>query len=94
MDNQSIFDYLKKAAPDGRVYVENGSLPDGHAAAKQSVKSEFYNHYVAHAPMEPYTVLAQVEDDQVTVWASTQAPFRVQANSSRNSWIYRKKRFM
>jgi len=77
VDNQSIFDYLKKAAPAGRVYVEEGSLPDGHAASKQKVKSEFYNHYVAHAPIEPYTVLAHVEDKQVTVWASTQAPFRV-----------------
>ncbi|HDY90415.1 MAG TPA: hypothetical protein ENH82_20130, partial [bacterium] len=77
VNNQSIFDYLKKAAPDGRVYVEQGSLPDGHAAAKQIVESEFYNHYVAHAPSEPYSVLAHVEDGQVTVWASTQAPFRV-----------------
>jgi isoquinoline 1-oxidoreductase len=77
VDNQSIFDYLKKAAPDGRIHVENGNLPDGHAAAKQRVESEFYNHYVAHAPIEPYAVLAHVEDEQVTVWASTQAPFRV-----------------
>jgi isoquinoline 1-oxidoreductase len=79
VDNKSIFDYLKKAAPDGRVHVEKGSLPDGHAAAKKNVKSEFYNHYVAHAPSEPYAVLAHVEDEQVTVWASTQAPFRVRA---------------
>jgi isoquinoline 1-oxidoreductase len=27
--------------------------------------------------MEPYAVLAHVEDEKVTVWASTQAPFRV-----------------
>ncbi len=77
VDHTSIFDYLKNAAPDGRVYVENGSLPDGHAAAKKIVKSEFYNHYVAHAPIEPYAVLAHVEDEVVSVWASTQAPFRV-----------------
>ena len=78
VDNQSIFDYLKKAAPDGRIHIEKGSIPDGHAAAKQRVESEFYNHYVAHAPQEPYAVLAHVEDEKVTVWASTQAPFRVQ----------------
>jgi len=77
VDNQSIFDYLKKVAPEGRVYVENGNLIDGHAAAKQRIKSEFFNHYVAHAPIEPYTVLVHVEDEQVNVWASTQAPFRV-----------------
>ena len=79
VDNKSIFDYLKKAAPDGRVYVEQGSLSNGKASAKKQIKSEFYNHYVAHSPMEPYTVLANVKDEQVTVWASTQAPFQVQA---------------
>ena len=77
VDDQSIFDFLKKAAPDGNVYVEKGSLPNGHAAAKKRVESEFYNHYVAHAPIEPYAVLANVENEQVTVYASTQAPFRV-----------------
>jgi isoquinoline 1-oxidoreductase len=77
VNNQSIFDYLKKAAPDGRIHVEKGNLSDGHASAKQSVESEFYNHYVAHAPIEPYAVLAHVEDKHVTVYASTQAPFRV-----------------
>jgi nicotinate dehydrogenase subunit B len=79
VDNQSIFDHLKKIAPDGRVYTEKGNLSDGHAAANQVVQSEFYNHYVAHAPIEPYTVLAEVKDDRATVWASTQAPFQVQA---------------
>ncbi|MFC2090346.1 molybdopterin cofactor-binding domain-containing protein [Bacteroidota bacterium] len=77
VDNHSIFDYLKKVAPDGRVYVEKGSLSEGQTEANTRVVSEFYNHYVAHAPMEPYTVLAHVEGEQVTVWASTQAPFRV-----------------
>lgn len=81
-DNQSIFDMLKNAAPEGSVYVEDGNLADGKAAAKQTVKSEFYNHYVAHAPIEPYTVLAHVEDDQATVWASTQAPFRVRETAA------------
>jgi nicotinate dehydrogenase subunit B len=77
VDNRSIFEYLKEAAPEGRVHIEEGNLTDGRIAAIQKVDSEFYNHYVAHAPMEPYTVLAQVESEKVTVWASTQAPFRV-----------------
>jgi nicotinate dehydrogenase subunit B len=78
VDNQSLFGYLKKAAPEGRVYVEQGNISEGHAAARKVIESEFYNHYVAHAPMEPYAVLAHVEGEKATVWASTQAPFRVQ----------------
>jgi isoquinoline 1-oxidoreductase len=78
VNNRSIFDYLKNAAPDGRVYVESGRLSDGRAEAKQIVSSEHYTHYVAHAPIEPYSVMVHAEDEKVTVYASTQAPFRVQ----------------
>jgi isoquinoline 1-oxidoreductase len=77
VDNRSIFDHLKKAARDGRVYTEKGILSDGYDASAQRIESEFYNHYVAHAPSEPYAVMANVEGDRATLWASTQAPFRV-----------------
>ena len=82
VNNRTVFDYLKQAAPEGSTYVDKGALSDGHAAAKQSVESEFYTHYVGHAPMEPYAVLAAVEAGQATVWASTQAPFRVRATAA------------
>ncbi len=65
VNNNSIFSYLKKEAPDGRVYVEQGSVTEGHAAAKQVVETEFYKHYVVHALMEPNTVLAQVINDKL-----------------------------
>ncbi len=64
------------------LYTEKGSLSEGLNEAKQRIKSEFYNHYVAHAPIEPYAVLAHVEEEQVTVWASTQAPFRVRETAA------------
>jgi CO/xanthine dehydrogenase Mo-binding subunit len=35
----------------------------------------YLNSYVAHAPMEPHTAVAQWEKGRVTLWASTQAPF-------------------
>ena len=73
---------LPISAPDGRIYVENGNLSDGQASAKQKVESVFYNHYVAHAPMEPYAVLAHAEDNKVSIWASTQAPFQVRKTAA------------
>jgi isoquinoline 1-oxidoreductase len=82
VDNKSIFDYLKKAAPDGRVHVEKGNLTEGFTTSDQIIESEFYNHYVAHAPSEPYAVLAHVEDGKATLWASTQAPFRVRRTAA------------
>ena len=82
LDNNSIFDHLKKSAGDGRIHVEKGNLSEGYTASDQLIESEFYNHYVAHAPSEPYAVLAHAEDEKVTIWASTQAPFRVRGTAA------------
>ncbi len=82
VDNSSIFDNLKEAAPEGSIYVENGRLSTGYTEAKHRVKSEFFTHYVAHAPIEPYAVLAHVEKEKVTVWASTQSPFQVRRTAA------------
>ncbi len=82
LDNNSIFDHLKKSASEGRIHVEKGNLSEGYETSYQLIESEFYNHYVAHAPSEPYAVLAHVEDEKVTIWASTQAPFRVRGTAA------------
>ena len=77
INNRTIFDHLTKTASDSRIYTEKGSQQDGRALARTTAASEFYTHYVAHAPLEPYAVLAEVKGETATVWASTQAPFRV-----------------
>jgi isoquinoline 1-oxidoreductase len=87
VDNQSLFHFLKQAAPEGRLYVEQGNLAEGHARADQTIRSEFYNQYVAHAPIEPYAVVAQVGVEKTNVWASTQAPFRVQQTAAETLGI-------
>jgi len=87
VDNTSIFDALKRSAPEGRIYVEQGNLAEGQETAKHNVRSEFNTHYVAHAPLEPYTVVAQVEGERATVWASTQAPFQVQRTAAETLGI-------
>jgi len=39
---------------------------------------EYHDPYLAHAPIETHTALANFEDGKVTVWASTQSPFGLQ----------------
>jgi isoquinoline 1-oxidoreductase len=82
-DNETIFRHLEAEAPPPQVYAQEGDLEQGRAAAVRTVESTFYNHYVAHAPMEPHTAVAQVEGDRATVWASTQAPFTAQNDAAR-----------
>ena len=41
------------------------------------IEETYLNSYVAHAPMEPHTAAAEFDGKKLTVWASTQTPFRV-----------------
>jgi isoquinoline 1-oxidoreductase len=77
-DDKTIFDYLLKNAPGGNVADRGGNLDEGRKRAAEVLEESYYNAYVAHAAMETHTALAHVEGDKATVWASTQAPFRVQ----------------
>jgi isoquinoline 1-oxidoreductase len=61
-DTESVGDYFVKTAP--------ASEPKGQ------FESTFRTGYLAHAPMETHTALAEMKDGKLTVWASTQAPFR------------------
>jgi isoquinoline 1-oxidoreductase len=74
-DDKSIFDYLVKAAPEGRVVAKDGDLLDGEIDAATVVEATYLDGYKAHAPIEPHTAVVKIEGDKATVWASTQTPF-------------------
>jgi len=75
VDDDSIFDYLLRKAPDPVVAAEAGDLAAGAKSAASVIEETYVNSYVAHAPMEPHTALASVEAKTATIWASTQTPF-------------------
>ena len=78
VDDGTIFDHLVKAAPEGRLVGESGSLEEGGKLAEKLFESTYLNSYVAHASLETHSAVAKVENGKITVWASTQAPFVVQ----------------
>jgi len=75
-DDKTIFDHLVKNAPAPQVVGESGSLAEGEKLATAVVAREYRNGYIAHAVIETYSALANVEWPKATVWASTQVPFR------------------
>jgi nicotinate dehydrogenase subunit B len=77
LDNRNIFDHLLGVAPEGTVVKEGGSLETGRSLAGELFENTYVNGYVAHAPIETHTALAEVKDGKATVWASTQTPFGV-----------------
>jgi len=77
IDNQTLFKYLEESGTSQRIVTENGDVNTGQNNSAQTIEAAYYNHYVAHAPIETHTVLVDIGKDKVRVWASSQTPFRV-----------------
>lgn len=77
VDEKTIFSHLLKVAPQGSVISQEGSLETGEKNSFRRFEESYFQHYVAHAPMETHTALARVDGKKATVWASTQTPFGV-----------------
>lgn len=88
VDNASLFEYLlENADSDGRESQNTGDIEAAMKKAKSSIEKTYYNHYVAHAAMETHSALAQIEEDKLTVWASTQRPFGLQEEAAQTLGI-------
>ena len=83
VDNKSIFDRILKADSVANVINTTGDIETGRKISDALIESEFHNSYVAHATMEPHAATAMIEGDKITVWVSTQQPFRAQETISR-----------
>jgi CO/xanthine dehydrogenase Mo-binding subunit len=85
VDDKTIFDHLLKSPPDPEIASEGGNLKTGEKLASTVIEHTYYNSYVAHAPMEPHTALADFDGQKLTVWASTQTPFSVKDQIAEQS---------
>ncbi|MGE5235738.1 MAG: molybdopterin cofactor-binding domain-containing protein [Acidobacteriota bacterium] len=74
-DTETVFEHLVTAAGPGEVVSAKGDVAAGRAGAASVFSSTFHKGYVAHAPIEPHTAVAEFRDGKVTIWASTQTPF-------------------
>ncbi|MCG6963986.1 MAG: molybdopterin-dependent oxidoreductase [Acidobacteria bacterium] len=74
-DTETVFDHLVKVAGKGEVTSSRGDVAAARTAAVHVFESTFHKGYVAHAPIEPHTTIADVKSGKATVWASTQTPF-------------------
>ena len=83
-DDKTVFDYFMDNAGDGNVIEKGGNLDSGRKRSKDIVEETYLNGYVAHAPMEPHTAVAHFEGNKLTVWASTQTPFGLQRQLTRD----------
>src|SRR5215472_5203043 len=74
VSNKEIFSYLKNSAEPSsneRFRREKGSVADGLAAAAHRLEATYNVAYIAHAPLEPRSSVAQFADGKLTVWTGT-----------------------
>jgi hypothetical protein len=83
MDTETIFDHLMERAPAAQAQDEAGDPAAAEARAAHVEAVEYRQGYVAHAPMETHTAVAEIADGKVTVWASTQTPFSARDEVAR-----------
>ncbi|HEX9975196.1 MAG TPA: molybdopterin cofactor-binding domain-containing protein, partial [bacterium] len=76
VDDKTIFDHLLEVASKGEVVAQDGNIATGEKMTSTIIEGKYLNSYVAHAPIEPHTAAAKIDGEKITVWASTQAPFR------------------
>ncbi|MCP5048758.1 MAG: molybdopterin-dependent oxidoreductase [bacterium] len=81
--NKTLFKHLQDTTSGEKVTSRAGNLETGKGMASKTVTSQYFNHYVSHAPLEPHAAAVNIEGTKATVWASTQAPFRAQAEVAR-----------
>ncbi|HSP33213.1 MAG TPA: molybdopterin cofactor-binding domain-containing protein [Thermoanaerobaculia bacterium] len=83
-DTETVHEYFVKNAGEGEVRVSRGNVADMAVAGGDPISSEFHTAYLAHAPMEPHTSVAEVgKDGRITVWSGTQSPFGTRARVAK-----------
>ena len=83
VNDKTIFEHLLKVAPKGEIVSQGGNLKTGEELAGVIFEETYLNSYVAHAPIETHTAVAQIEGNKATVWASTQTPFRLKEEAAQ-----------
>jgi len=78
VNDRNIYESMLKTKSNTRVIRSTGDLETGRQLSEKIFESEFHDPYLAHAPIETHTALAQMVGDKVTVWAGTQSPFGLQ----------------
>ncbi len=76
VDDKTIFDHLLHSVSEKETVDQKGNIKIGEQLASDFFEETYFNSYVAHATLETHTAVAKIEGNKVTVWASTQTPFR------------------
>lgn len=72
---QDLYTYLQAQPTDDVVLTQQGDVEAELNRADQQLHATYYQPYHAHASIGPSCAVADVKDDQITIWASTPGPY-------------------
>ncbi len=72
---QGLFTSLRNQPTEDSLLVEKGDFKKTFSGASKQLHSTYYQPFHAHASIGPSCAVADVNGDQVTVWASTPGPY-------------------
>jgi nicotinate dehydrogenase subunit B len=72
---QDLYTALRSQPTQESVLVDQGDIKQAFANAAQQINATYYQPFHAHASIGPSCAVAEVNGDQVTVWASTAGPY-------------------
>jgi isoquinoline 1-oxidoreductase beta subunit len=65
------------AAPQAQIGRSWGDAAEGLRAAARQIEATYEVPFIAHTPMEPFNLTVAIDEDQLEIWAPTQAQDRL-----------------
>ena len=88
LNTEAIRDILTKAtATPGNVATRRGEGEEGLATSAKLIEAIYEAPYLAHAPMEPFTCVADVKSNFCEVWVGSQLPSIANQNAMQASGL-------
>jgi nicotinate dehydrogenase subunit B len=78
VNDRNIYSHFLASDTTSSVARTAGDIEAGKKLSGHIFESEFHDGFLAHATIETHSALANIENDKLTVWASTQTPFPLQ----------------
>jgi nicotinate dehydrogenase subunit B len=75
INDGNIYEHIVNTAAKDNVVEQRGDLEQGRKLAAVQFEESYFTPYVAHAPTETHSAIADVGKNSATVWIGTQRPF-------------------
>jgi CO/xanthine dehydrogenase Mo-binding subunit len=72
---QDLYAFLRSRPTQDNLVVEQGDYETAYKQATRQLQATYYQPFHAHASIGPSCAVADVKEDQITVWASTPGPY-------------------